>query len=585
MKKRWRIRPHDSQLILRMERAAGVPSVVAQLLAARGITDPGAVQGFLDTRLSSLRDPEQLPGMTAAADRIHEAVRAGRRIVIYGDYDADGMTATALLFRCLRLLGADVGYFLPCRMDEGYGLHEDALRRLALAGAQMVVSVDCGIGSVDEARTARQIGLELIITDHHQLGNELPDATVVHPQLPGYAYPFGSLCGVGVAFKLAWALCQRTSRSKRVSEPLRDFLLEALGLAAIGTVADVVPLIDENRVIVKHGLTSLRSRPAVGVAELMRIGGLVDKRALTSEDIAFGLAPRLNAAGRLGQAQLGVELLATDQPDRARSLAEYIDQLNENRLHLERSIYLSANRQIQQRFDPSRDVALVLADRDWHQGVIGIVAGRLAEKYHRPVVMISLDELGSRAATGSARGVPGLDLCAALAGCREHLLRHGGHAAAAGLKIEEFQVDRFRAMFCQAVQQQLEATEPTAELMIDAEASLPELTLKAVEEMERMAPFGQGNPRPLLCASAVRLLEAPRAIGKGERHLSVRFGQHGHQFRGLAFNRAEWIEELSACEGELDIAFRPVINEFRGTRKVELHLADWRICQGHRAAP
>jgi single-stranded-DNA-specific exonuclease len=495
------------------------------------------------------------------------------------------MTATALLYRCLKLVGADVGYYVPSRMDEGYGLNDEALMKLAQAGTSLVVSVDCGIGSVDEARTARRLGLELIITDHHQMADQLPEATIVHPLLPGHSYPFGSLCGAGIAFKLAWAVCQRTSQSKRVSAPLREFLLEALGLAAIGTVADVVPLVDENRVIVKHGLTSLAASTAPGIAQLMRLGGCAEKRELTSEDIAFCLAPRLNAAGRLGQAQLGVELLATDNAERAKSLAEYIDQLNENRLHLERSIYLAAQRQIGERFDPQNDAALVLADRGWHQGVIGIVAGRLAEKYHRPVVMIALDELGSRAGTGSARSVPGLDLHRALSACREHLVKHGGHAAAAGLRIEEHQVEGFRVRFCEQVEQQLDAAGRVAELMIDAEASLPELTLKAVEEMERMAPFGQGNPRPLLCASAVKLLELPRPMGKGDRHLSARFVQHGHQFRGLAFNRAEWIDELSSVAGEVDIAFRPVINDYRGNRSVELHLADWRICQPRPSEP
>jgi single-stranded-DNA-specific exonuclease len=323
-------------------------------------------------------------------------------------------------------------------------------------------------------------------------------------------------------------------------------------------------------------LKSLLSRPTAGLAQLLSIAGLNDKRRLTSEDIAFGLAPRLNAAGRLGQAQLGVELLSTDNVDRARALAEYIDQLNDNRLHLERSIHLGASRQIKELFDPQADAALVLADRGWHQGVIGIVAGRLAEKYHRPVILIALDELGSKPATGSARSVPGLDLHQALSACSEHLLKHGGHAAAAGLRIDEGQLEPFRHHFCEQVEQQLNGGAREAELTIDAEASLPQLTLRAVEEMERLAPFGQGNPRPLLCASSVQLVEGPRAMGKGDRHLSARIQQHGQTFRVLAFNRAEWIEELSACQEELDIAFRPMINEFHGRRSVELHLADWR---------
>jgi single-stranded-DNA-specific exonuclease len=576
IEKQWRIRPHDFEAVSRMERTAGVSSVLAQLLASRGITSATDAQGFLETKLSLLREPEALPGLAEAADRIDSAVRAGRRITIYGDYDADGMTATALLSRCLRLIGANVSYYLPNRMDEGYGLNHDALHKLAHAGTSLVVSVDCGIASVEEAETARKLNLELIVTDHHQMGPDLPDACLVHPQLPGSTYPFAGLCGAGIAFKLAWAICQRSSRSKRVSEPMREFLLSALGLAALGTVADVVPLIDENRVLVKHGLMSLKLRPTAGVAELLRVSGLRDRSALSAEDIAFLLAPRLNAAGRLGQAQLGVELLATDDAERGGALAEYVNQLNDNRLHLERSIYLSATKQIKERYAVEETSALVLAERGWHQGVIGIVAGRLAERYHRPVVMIALDELGCKPGTGSARSIPGLDLHRALAACSQLLIKHGGHAAAAGLRIDEAQVEPFRAEFCAHVERQLDASARIAELAIDAEASLAELTLRVVEDMERLAPFGQGNPRPLLCASAVQLVEAPRPIGQGDRHLSARFQQHGQQFRALAFNRAEWISQLAGCVGSLDIAFRPVINEFRGRRTVELHLADWR---------
>ncbi len=575
MEKRWRIRPHDSALIARLEQSAGVSSVVAQLLTARGVTDPSMVPGFLEAKLSGLRDPEQLPGLAEAADRIHAAIAQRRRIVVYGDYDADGMTATALLYRCLQLVGANVGYYVPNRMDEGYGLNTTALRRLADHGAAQIISVDCGISSVAEAEMAREIGLELIITDHHQPSEQLPQATIVHPALPGHSYPFESLCGAGVAFKLAWGICQRVSQAKKVSEPLRNFLLTALGFAAIGTVADVVPLVDENRILVKHGLLSLRARPSVGIQHLMRLTGLDTKSQLGSEDIGFCLAPRLNAAGRLGQAQLGVELLATEDEERAASLAEYINELNNNRLHLERSIYLSANKQIKDRFDPENEPALVLADRGWHQGVIGIVAGRLAEKYHRPVVMIALDELGTKPGTGSARSVAGLDLHRALNQCSEHLVKHGGHAAAAGLRIDEGHVDAFRSHFCEHVDQCLTAEARVAELTIDAETSLSELTLRTVQQMEQLAPFGHGNPRPTLCTSSASLEGEPKSMGKGERHVAATFSQHGTRMRAIGFNRPEWVTELAAAAGPVDIAFRPVINEFRGRRTVELHLADW----------
>src|SRR6478672_12402007 len=311
--KRWRFQPHDADRITRLEQAAGVSPIVAQLLISRGVYDADAARIFLDAKLTGLRDPDLLPGAADAADRIYAAIQARRKIVVYGDYDADGMTGTAILLLCLRLLGADVAYYVPNRLEEGYGLSGDALRSLASRGASLVISVDCGIASVAEAMVAKELGLELIVTDHHEFATELPAAAaIVHPRLPGHTYPFGGLCGAGVALKLAWAICQRASEAKKVSEPLRNFLLSAVGLAAIGTVADVVPLIEENRILVRHGLNSLKHMPPLGLAMLMQVAKVHEKPNLDSEDIAFTLGPRLNAAGRFGQAQLAIELLTTD---------------------------------------------------------------------------------------------------------------------------------------------------------------------------------------------------------------------------------------------------------------------------------
>src|SRR5262245_22167460 len=443
--KRWRFQPHDAERISRLEQSAGVSPIVAQLLIGRGVYDAEAARTFLDAKLAGLRDPDLLPGATEAADRIYGAIKDRRKIVVYGDYDADGMTGTAILLLCLRLLGADVSYHVPNRLEEGYGLNSDALRTLAERGASLVVSVDCGIASLAEAQLAREVGLELIVTDHHEFAAQLPAAAaIVHPRLPGHAYPFGGLCGAGVALKVAWAVCQQASQAKRVSEPLRNYLLSAVGLAAIGTVADVVPLIDENRILVRHGLNSLKHVPSLGLALLMQVAKLHDKPCLDSEDLAFCLAPRLNAAGRFGQAQLAVELMTTDSRERAQQLAEYIHELNSSRESLERSIQLAAAKQIKEQFDPDGDSALVLAGRDWHQRVIGLVAGRLAEKYHRPVILIALDKFGVKPGVGSARSPNGLNLHAALASCSQHLVSFGGHTCAAGLKIEESRVDAFR---------------------------------------------------------------------------------------------------------------------------------------------
>ncbi len=272
MAKRWRIRPHDPARIAALEREAGVSAVVAQLLLARNIYDGPTAREFLNPKLSGLRDPDLLPGVPEAAERLIQAIRAGRPIVVYGDYDADGITGAALLYECLSLLGAKASYYVPHRIDEGYGLNDEALRSFAARGAAVIVTVDCGIASVEAAETARELGLELIITDHHEFGPKLPAAAaIVHPRLPGSAYPFAGLSGAGVAFKLAWALCQRASDAKKVSPPMRSFLVRAVGLAAIGTVADVVPLVDENRILVRHGLASLAQDPGLGMAHALEV--------------------------------------------------------------------------------------------------------------------------------------------------------------------------------------------------------------------------------------------------------------------------------------------------------------------------
>ena len=578
--KRWRIAAHDAVRIDQLHQAAGISPIVAQLLVARGVYDSSQARLFLDAKLTGLRDPELLPGIPAAVELIDAAIRDRKKIVIYGDYDADGITGTAILVSCLKLLNADVTYHVPNRLEEGYGLSEDALKSLAERGATVVVSVDCGIASLAEADLARELGLTLIVTDHHEFAERLPAAAaIVHPRLPGHSYPFGGLCGAGVALKLAWAICQRSCQAKRVSEPLRNFLLSAVGLAAIGTVADIVPMVDENRILVRHGLNSLKAMPPLGLAALMKVAGLAEKPALGSEDLAFGIAPRLNAAGRFGQAQLAIELLITTSAERAQQLAEYIHELNRSRDSLERSIHLAASKQIKEQFDADGDAALVLAGRGWHAGVIGLVAGRLAEKLHRPVVLIALDQLGIKPGVGSARSPNGLHLHTALTACSEHLLTYGGHAAAAGLKIEESRVDAFRAAFCEHAGCEASGAVRVGEIRIDAEGPFCQLTHETVKQIESLAPFGCGNPRPVLCATGVRLTEAPKKIGASEAHLSMKLAQRETRMRCFGFGCAEWAEELAAAGVPLDIAYKPVINEYQGRRNVEIQLVDWRVSE------
>lgn len=581
MPRRWRIIPHDADRVEQLMRAARLPPVVAQLLVSRGVYNAEDAVRFMDTKLMGLRDPQELPGVPRATEILVQAIQAKTPIVIYGDYDCDGMTGTAILVNGLRLLGADVGYHVPNRLEDGYGLNEDAIGKLAKRGKKVIVSVDCGITSVSHAQLCKELGLQLIITDHHTIDEQLPDAdAIVHPRLPGTAYPFGELCGAGVAFKLAWAVCQQICGSKKVSEPLRRYLMQSLSLAAIGTVADVVPLLDENRILVEHGVRMLRAEPLPGLIELMKVTKLDEVSSLDTDSIAFSIAPRLNAAGRLGQAQLAVELLTTPAGERATQLAEYIHQLNATRDSLQRSVYLAANKQATNEFDPDGDAALVLAGVGWHQGVIGVVAGRLSDKYAKPVLVLSLDASGKTEAVGSGRvGGTGVDLHEALSECSERLLRFGGHKAAAGLTIDERQINAFRGDFCEAVARQWADKEIVPEIVIDAEATLGQLNLEVVKQMEMLAPFGAGNPRPVLYCRNVELDQPARRMGGGERHLTVMLRQGSKVIRSVAFSAGDWCDELNAVAGPIEIAYRPVINEFRGFRKVELHLVDWRPAQ------
>lgn len=579
----WQFTPHDVEAAKDLAKSCGISPIVARLLLQRGISTADAVNAFLKPKLTDLRNPALLPGIVEATDRIMVFVRSKEPIVVYGDYDADGMTGTSILFLCLKKLGANVSYYLPSRSEEGYGLHVESVERLAELGKRLIITVDCGIACVEAASRCRDLGVGLVITDHHGYGDQLPEAdAIVHPALPGSDYPFHGLCGAGVAFKLAWSLAQSAAGGDKVDEAMRKLLLQLLSLAAIGTVADVVPLIDENRIIVKSGLRSLVADPLLGIRKLLQSAKLESATNLTSEDIAFGLAPRLNAAGRLSQAQLGVELLTTQDESRAEALASYIETLNANRESIERSILLAANKQAREVHSLNDDSAIVVAHAGWHVGVIGIVAGKLAERFHKPVVVIALDPLGGKPGTGSARSPNGVDLHKALQSCSSLLAGSGGHAAAAGLKIDEHNVPAFRAAFCEACAEQLQHTASDKIIRIDVEAPLGQLDLATVALIESLAPFGASNPRPLFYASGVQLAEPPKTMGKTSKHLSISFMQHQTRLRAVAFGQAEhWLADLVACTTPLDIAFRPITNEFRGFRKVELHLVEWRktVCE------
>ncbi len=577
MSKNWRFTPHDTSLIQQLCGTMRISPLLAQVFIARGLQTVTAVRDFLDSKLTDLHEPELLPGVPEAADRIVDAVAKGRRITIYGDYDVDGMTSTSLLWQCLNLKGAEVDYYIPSRLEEGYGLNCDALQKLYDEDPdRIVVTVDCGISSLKEAELANKLGLELIITDHHQMAETLPNAScLVHPQLPGGAYPFPDLCGVGVAFKLAWAICKRWGDGNKATPPMRKFLTEAIGLTAIGTVADVVPLLKENRLIVRYGLARLAETTSLGLRALMKVSGLEGNKQLQAEDIGFALAPRINAAGRLGQARLAVELLTTNKPDRAEQLAVYLEKLNKDRRTVERRIFKEAKAQVEEHPEWENAAALVLGDEEWHPGVIGIVANRVAEHFEKPAIMIAINR-ETKQGQGSGRTYAGYNLYEGFAFCEEHLVTYGGHQAAAGMKIDVEKIDAFRESFSSHAAKNHQPSGDDFEMPIDAEVRLADCAFQAVRELDRLGPFGQSNRRPLFVASHVELAGVPRTMGEGGRHLSLRIKQYGATLSAIAFGRGEWAEEIAQHGGPISICFAASINRYQGRESVQLQLKDWK---------
>jgi single-stranded-DNA-specific exonuclease len=569
----WQLVPHDAAAVERIAAALRVSPIAALLLLNRGHADADAARRFLDSHLTALHAPELLTGVPLAVDLLETAIRDKKRICVYGDYDVDGISGTAILWNLFHLLDVPVGFHMPNRLEDGYGLRSSALTQLAQQGTQVVVTVDCGITGIEEAQTARQLGLQLVITDHHEHTNELPVADVlVHPGLPGGTYPFRGLSGAGVAFKLAWALCQRLSGSEKVLPKFREFLLDAVALASLGLIADVVPLQDENRIFVKHGLNRLQTAPTVGLTALLESANLNSGAMLRAEDVAFKLAPRLNAAGRLGCARLVVELLTTTNAEKARDLAAYLDGQNKERQILERRIAREA-RELLDAGDWQAMPAIVLHHADWHPGVIGIVAGRLAEQFGRPALVIaSRDD----PASGSGRSIPGFALHEALQACTDELVSHGGHAAAAGFKVALNRIDALRAKFCEyAAAHFPQGVPPPPRLVLDAEVPLSALTFGLLHEIDRLEPYGAQNPRPRFLAGGLQITGEPRRIGGGERHLSFRVRQAGANLRAVAFGLGDRLEELTSAGGRCSLAFTPRINEWNGMRSIELDVCDF----------
>jgi single-stranded-DNA-specific exonuclease len=566
----------------------GISPLLARLLFQRDLRDSDAAGAYLRPPLKRLHDPDLLPNMDAATDRLCEAIKSKEQILLFGDYDVDGITGSAVLQRVLRALGAEVESYIPDRFTDGYGVGISALERIRSNGLEpkVVITIDNGVVAFDPAQYLADEGIDLIIADHHRMeAHRLPKAhAVIHPKISGSRYPNKNLCGAGVAFKLAWATARRQHGGGKVPKHLQDLLLESMSLVAMGTVADVMPLTGENRTFVKHGLLALESGPTPGLKALLEKSGV--KGPLNSASISFRLAPRINAAGRLGAGRRALDLLVAEDEDESERLAEVLDKENDARREIEKVITEAALTQVVTLYgDEPRSAGLVVADEGWHEGVVGIVASRVVDQFRRPSIVLAVLEDGL-SAKGSGRSAMGVDLKSALDECKHLLNRYGGHEMAVGLSLPTENIEEFRHAFATAVARQkgiLKGEEmdiPPAKLQLDAEVQFHEISEAFIQELTYMEPFGYGNPRPVLGAT-VELAGAPRLIGKGSQHLSFFVKQGGRSFRAVMWSGAPYFDDLieldrmrSRPDRSFRIAFKPQFNDFRGQRKIELTITD-----------
>jgi single-stranded-DNA-specific exonuclease len=562
---RWETKACDDSAAVRLAAALSLPPVVARLLCQRGLSDPPEALRFLNPSLDHLHDPMALADMGVAVERILAAVARRERIAIHGDYDVDGITSTVILKRALELLGADVVHFIPERLKDGYGLQPVAIERLQAEGVSLVVSVDCGIRGADAARRARELGVDLIITDHHEPDTELPPAlAVINPKRHDCSYPDKHLAGVGVALKLVQALCRRTGHE--------SWLPGFIKVAAIGTLADVVPLVGENRVIAKLGLDLLSRGPhKVGLRALLDVAGLTGK-TIDSYHISFMVAPRVNAAGRMSTPDIATRLLlANDEGmgEEVRALAMQLDGENVRRQEEEAEILAAARKIVQTDPDVGARSVLVVAAEGWHRGVIGIVASKLVDAFHRPAIVLSVAD---GVAHGSCRSIPHFDMLGALERCAHLFVRFGGHRQAAGITMEAARVRELRTAINDVADEVLGPEDLMPRLRIDGDLDFRGISGGVAAGVAQLAPFGAGNPRPVFAARRVEIVDGPRKLK--ERHLKMALKQDGRIFRAIAWRAAERHDYLAEHKAALDVAFSLEQNQYNGETYVELTLAD-----------
>jgi single-stranded-DNA-specific exonuclease len=534
LKKRWKIKDvEDSYIIQSLADTLNISEVLSSLLILRNIKNFNQAKTFFRPSLDSLYDPFLMDGMETATYRLIKALTENQLICIYGDYDVDGTCSTALLYLFLKELGANVEYYIPQRLTEGYGLSQSGIDNVKSKGTSLLISVDCGITAIEETRYANKLGIDVIICDHHQPKDEIPGAlAVLDPLKPCCNYPFKYLSGAGVAFKLAQGVAERIGK--------RDLPLQYLDLVAMAGAADIVPLVDENRVLVKEGLNMINSNPRPGVEALIESSNMI-AGSLTSGQIVFTIAPRINAVGRLGDAMRAVELLITKDKQQALEMAQVLETENYQRRKIDEDTFDSALEIVESSLDLTEDTAIILHQEKWHPGVIGIVASRLVEKYYRPTIMLTtVDGI----AKGSARSISNFNIYEALRKCGDLLIHFGGHQAAAGLAVEIEKIDEFRLKFNQIVRETMNEDDRLPEIHIDSKLKFSEITPKFLKIIDQFAPFGPGNMRPVFLSEDVEIVNTPRIVGMN--HIILNLKQNGCDkvFDSIGFNMADYLETI-----------------------------------------
>ncbi len=559
--KRWKYPVIDPVLQSRLVKHLNLSPIMAQILINRGISDEKEVSYFLEGGLELLSDPFLMPGMDKAVERISLALKRKEKILVYGDYDADGITSTALLLEYLRLLKADAGYYLPDRQEEGYGLHKAALKKVCREGYSLVITVDCGISAVEEVEFALERGLDVVVTDHHQIPAKIPRArAIVNPRLSSHGE---DLAGVGVVFKLVQALDMHLGSGIDC--------VRFLDLVALGSIADLVPLRGENRILVKKGLEVLSSKKREGLKALMEVSG-IEERDISTYDVGFVLAPRLNAAGRLSHARPAVELLITSSSQYARELACALHRKNEARQLVEAQITKEVFKYVETEVDLESTWGLVLDSPLWHPGVIGVVAARVAERFYRPTFLIAVQgEKGK----GSGRSVSGFDLFKELSQCSDLLSAYGGHSQAAGLTINASLIEEFRERFNKIAGRAFNWKTPEPELNLEGEVFLTGIDSKLIRELKKLEPHGPGNPRPLVAFKGASVVSC-RKVGKDGGHIKLKVKGEELEFEAIGFNLAEAVQEITAAGSRIDIAFQIELNKWKEREHIQFKIEDIR---------